>query len=115
MIGRAIIADWGRRPLGVRARVGLAFFLCLVPAWLFADLLSNYRLETDGLFDDDGLFIAASRTWSRTRASLFVPHNSHVVPAWRVLTWVLVALAGRLADMPDVLAMASYGILVATM
>src|SRR5262249_347844 len=43
------------------------------------------------------------------------PHNTHIVPAWRLVTWALVACAGNLQGLPYVLAVASYGILVAVM
>ncbi len=59
--------------------------------------------------------VAGSRTWQRTVSNLFVPHNAHVVPAWRILTWALVACSGNLERLPTVLAIASYSILVAVM
>jgi hypothetical protein len=67
------------------------------------------------LFSDDVAYVAGSRTWERTAANLFVPHNTHIVPAWRLLTWGLVAAAGSLGRLPEVLAVASYAIVVAVM
>jgi hypothetical protein len=67
------------------------------------------------LYGDDFAYISASRSLARTATNLFVPHNTHIVPAWRMLTWALVALAGSLERIPLVLAEASYGILVAVM
>ncbi len=67
------------------------------------------------LYSDDIAYVSASRTLSSTVANLFVPHNAHVVPAWRLVTWVLVASAGSLSRLPEVLAVASYSILVAVM
>ena len=67
------------------------------------------------LYSDDFAYVAASRNLARTLTNLFVPHNTHIVPAWRVLTWALVAWAGSLEKLPEVLAEASYGILVAVM
>jgi hypothetical protein len=64
---------------------------CLGPAWLFFDPLTHYRLQSD-----DFAYAAASRTWARTQTNLLVPHNTHVVPAWRVLCWLVNAAVGRL-------------------
>jgi hypothetical protein len=86
------------------------------PAWLFfnptnpipRDPLQSYRL-----YSDDYAYLANSRNLERMRHNLFVPHNTHVVPSWRVLTWGMSVAAGSLVKLPDVLAVASYGILVA--
>jgi hypothetical protein len=67
------------------------------------------------LYGDDFAYVTASRTLPRAVSNLFVPHNTHIVPAWRLLTWTLVAWAGSLEQLPAVLAEASYGILVAVM
>jgi hypothetical protein len=67
------------------------------------------------LYSDDFAYVSASRTFFRASANLFVPHNTHIVPAWRMVTWALVASAGSLAKLPEVLAIAAYGILVAVM
>ena len=113
------------RPLG---RVGLALlcaWIVTAPAILFFDpatLAPNSQGHIDRdprefyqLVSDDAAYVAASRTWDRTVANLLVPHNTHIVPAWRLVTWTLVALAGNLQNLPYVLAIASYGILVAVM
>ena len=67
------------------------------------DPIAIYRL-----YSDDFAYVAASRTFPRTLSNLFVPHNTHIVPAWRLLTWALSAIAGRLANLQLVLAAASY-------
>ena len=67
------------------------------------------------LYSDDFAYVAASRTLPHTMANLFVPHNTHIIPAWRVLTWFLVAWSGTLVKLPEVLAEAAYAILVAVM
>jgi len=108
-------------------RVGLAvvtLLLVTAPAVMFFDP-ADYRpgrghvarapLSIYTLYSDDIAYVSASRTFSSTVSNLFVPHNAHVVPAWRLLTWALVAGAGSLARLPDVLAVASYSILVAVM
>jgi hypothetical protein len=84
--------------------------VCAAPAWLFLDPLTHYRLQTD-----DFAYVGASRTWARTVGNLLVPHNTHVVPAWRIVSYGVVAAAGKLVRLPDVMAPVSYGILVATM
>jgi hypothetical protein len=77
---------------------------------MLGDLLQYYRLHSD-----DFAYVSASRTLPRALASLFVPHNTHVVPAWRLLTWGLVAAAGRLANLQVTFAGAAYASLTATM
>src|SRR4051812_34010640 len=88
-----------RRPLG---RLGLALLVSLIVAgpWVlfFApiSLPGRAHIARDPaaiyrLYSDDFAYVAASRTLPSTVANLFVPHNTHIVPAWRLLTWALVA------------------------
>jgi hypothetical protein len=112
------------RPVG---RWGLAIAvlgLAAAPAVLFFDPVdiipgrghvARDPLDIYTLFSDDVAYVSASRTAQRTLSNLFIPHNTHIVPAWRVLTWVLVSAAGSLARLPEVLAVVSYSILVAVM
>src|SRR5437879_5423228 len=102
--------SWSERPVGRAATVALGLMVCFGPAWLFADALGTYRLHSD-----DFPYVAGSRTFARTAANLFAPHNTHIVPAWRLLTGGLMAAAGRLANLQTIFAEASYGIVVATM
>lgn len=104
------LANWFLRPVAGWITVAASLFLLFAPAWLFGDLLANYRL-----YSDDFAYVGASRTLNRAFANLFEPHNTHIVPCWRLLTWALVALAGRLANLQVVLAGAAYGILAAVM
>ncbi len=90
--------------------MNLGVLIVLVPAWLFADRLGTYRLHSD-----DFAYVAASRNLEKTLANLFVPHNTHIVPSWRLVTWAMVAMARRLVNLPDVLAMAAYGMLAANL
>jgi hypothetical protein len=90
------------------ALVGLA--VCLVPAWLFLDPLESYWI-----YGDDWEYVASSRTWSRMVANLFTPHNVHVVPVWRFVSWAAAASAGGLERLPDQLALFAYACLVANM
>ncbi len=114
-----------RRPVGRMTLVLLFAGIVTAPAVLFFDP-ATYAPNRRGhiardprdfytLYSDDVAYVAASRTWDRTVANLLVPHNTHIVPAWRLVTWGLVALAGNLERLPVVLAVASYGILVAVM
>jgi hypothetical protein len=92
--------------------------LCSGPFWLnYNPLIPIYRDPSRyyRLYSDDFAYVGASRDWGRTVGNLFVPHNTHIVPAWRVLTWALVAAAGRLENVPAVLPIAAYAVLVATM
>jgi hypothetical protein len=102
--------SWIHRPVGLLGTAVLVVLICLAPLWLFGDALRYYRLHSD-----DFPYLAGSRTFQRTLANLFTPHNTHIVPAWRLLTWVLVACAGRLAGLQVVLARASYLALVLAM
>jgi hypothetical protein len=103
-------ATWMRRPLSRVGMVVLVAIIVLAPAWQFRDILTTYRL-----YSDDFAYVAASRTQRQTIENLFVPHNTHIVPFWRVLTWALAAAAGKLSNLPKVLAAAAYGIHVAVM
>lgn len=88
----------------------LLLAVLLGPLWLFADPLRTYRLHSD-----DFAYLGASRSFDRAVENLFVPHNTHIVPAWRLLTWAVARLAGNLANLPRTLAIAAYGALVITM
>src|SRR5262245_56227848 len=110
------IQAWLGRPFGFTSTLVLAIGIVSAPAWLFFDPLSFIPRDpfaTYRLTNDDFAYCAASRNWTRTIEGLFTPHNTHIVPAWRLVTWGMVACAGRLTRLPDVLATASYGILAA--
>jgi hypothetical protein len=102
--------SWVRRPLGRPATVALALLVCLAPAWLFADPLESYYI-----YGDDWEFLTSSRTFSRTMENLLTPHNVHIVPVWRLVSWTVVARAGRLANLQPTLAATAYGTLAAVM
>jgi hypothetical protein len=112
-----------RRPLGRGGLLLLAGLILAAPAVLFFDPLglpgrghiARDPLAIYSLYSDDFAYVASSRNLSLTVTNLFVPHNTHIVPAWRVLTWGLVAWSGTLVKLPDVLAEASYAILMAVM
>ncbi|WP_165232363.1 hypothetical protein [Aquisphaera insulae] len=120
---RSAVMAWLARPLDRPGFLCLVVLILAAPGFLFfapvglpgsahvpRNPLAIYRL-----YSDDFAYLGASRTLARTASNLFVPHNTHVVPAWRVVTWALVAWSGRLAKLPEVLAEAAFGILVAVM
>ena len=110
-VGLALAMFLGReRPVGRPGVALLGLVVCLVPAWLFLDPLTSYWI-----YGDDWEYLASSRTLSRMVENLFTPHNVHVVPVWRFVSWVVVASAGSLAKLPEHMALASYACLVATM
>jgi hypothetical protein len=113
-----------RRTVGRGGVVCLALFIAAAPYILFFDPVDYWPhrghvardpLAMYLLFSDDVPYISASCNWQRTVSNLFVPHNTHILPAWRVVTWALVRAAGSLAGMPEVLAVTSYSILIAVM
>jgi hypothetical protein len=114
---------WLESPIGWFGLTLLVALILVAPAVLFFDPLGlpgRGHIARDpvaiySLYSDDFAYIAGSRNLSRTFENLFIPHNTHIVPAWRVLTWGLVAWSGTLAKLPEVLAEASYAILLAVM
>ena len=93
------------RPAGRFTVVLLALLIVVAPAWLFADSLRYYRVQ-----GDDFAYVGSSRTFARAVDHLFMPHNAHIVPAWRLLTWVFVASAGSIANLPRVLGLATFSV-----
>jgi hypothetical protein len=89
-------------PATILIVTGLALVLHLDP-------LRTYRLHSD-----DFPYVADARTLPRAIDKLFVPHNTHIVPAWRLLTCGVVATAGRLDRLQGVLAEAGFGMLLLT-
>jgi hypothetical protein len=104
------LGPWLRRPLGRAATLALVLALMLVPASMFRVGLIDYRLHSD-----DFEYLSASRTPARALDNLFRPHNTHVVPAWRVLTAALMQAAGSLPRLQETLAAAAYGALALLM
>src|SRR5262249_40152118 len=89
------------RPVGRPGRALLLAGIAPAPAVLFFDPatyqpgrrghIAREPLGYSRLFSDDVAYVAGARTWDRTVSNLFVPHNTHIVPAWRLVTWGLVA------------------------
>ncbi len=102
----------------------LLLAIAMAPAILFFDPTAFWPSERHVarepqevyvLFSDDVAYIGDSRTWDRTVEHLFQPHNAHVVPIWRIVTWAQVVAAGSLERLPEVLAFTSFSILIAVM
>ena len=119
---------WSGKKLGIAPHLILVSLILYTPWWLFglgrlpAWVLEkspvttyvhqnlNYRLHSD-----DFAYIGSSRTWPRTVENLLVPHNTHICPSWRLLTWGVVAAAGDLVHLQDVMKPVSYLALVLVM
>ncbi len=113
-----------RRKVGRPGVIVLTLLIAGAPYVLFFDPIDSWPgrrhvarepMALYLLYSDDVPYISASRNWERTVSNLFEPHNTHIVPAWRILTWALVLAAGNLERIPQVFAVASYSILVAVM
>ena len=98
------------RPVGRWGAAAVAAVVLAAPAWLMADELRYFTLAGDD-FD----YVAGALDGPTLRANLFRPHNTHVVPVFRLWTYALVALAGRRENFPVVFLAASYLGLAATM
>ena len=86
------------------------FGLGRLPGWIAAESsISTYAHQDLAyrLHSDDFAYIGSSRNWERTVDNLFVPHNTHICPSWRVLTYAVVQAAGDLVDLPGVLKLVS--------
>ena len=82
-----------------------AWLLCILcslalPCWLLGDELRHFCLA-----GDDFAYVADSRDASRLATNLFKPHNTHVVPLFRIWTFALVMAAGRLSNFATALAL----------
>ncbi|MHB1556773.1 MAG: hypothetical protein ACYC61_04740 [Isosphaeraceae bacterium] len=103
----SVARRWQRPAPGWGVAV-LAAVTCTLPAWILADELRAFTLRLD-----DFAYVSRSRDWPTTTRYLLVPHNTHVVPIFRLWTFGLVSWAGRLEALPAVLAWASYLALIA--
>ena len=77
--------------------------LLALPCWLLGDQLRHFCLA-----GDDFAYVADSRDASRLASNLFKPHNTHVVPLFRIWTFALVKAAGRLSNFATALGVGSY-------
>jgi hypothetical protein len=106
----ATIRRWLSTPAPIWLIVAIAGLIVATPAWLLWDELHDFAL-----LHDDFDYIAQSRTWPTTWAHLLEPHNAHVVPIFRIWTFLLVTIGGRLPNLPVVLASSSFLGLIAAM
>src|SRR5262245_4104267 len=104
------IRCWLSRPAPIWLLAALMALILAAPLWLLVD-----DLRSLSLLHDDFAYIAQSRDWAALSAHLVEPHNAHVVPVFRIWTFALVALSGRLANLPAVFAVAGYFALLAAM
>ena len=89
-------------PTPEKSPAGLRFSELTVVALLAAWLPYARPLLAPVLVGDDFELLAESRTWPRTVEYLWQPHNEHVAPLGRLLTFVLERLAGPLTSIPTV-------------
>jgi hypothetical protein len=96
--------------LGLPACILLACLIAYTAWTLFEIPLRYYRLHSD-----DFKYFADARTLERAFANLYTPHNTHIVPAWRILCGLIATWAGSLANLPHRLAITTFSILVFVM
>ena len=82
---------------GAAGAVGLTW-------WLVAPFIETYRLIMD-----DYAYLAAARASGAPWSTAMQPHNAHVVPLFRLVTWGLTRLSGDLGGMPATLGAAAFG------
>jgi hypothetical protein len=111
----------------------LIVLLAAAPIWLLTDPLDGFQLKAKTIANDasqainrlmvsplynfflkqdDFVYLAESRTAPALVANLARPHNAHVVPLFRVWTFVLIQVAGSLEHLPAVFGLGSYAPLV---
>ena len=88
----------------------MVILIVAAPVWMLRDDLTGFAL-----IGDDFAYISEARDWPTTRAHLLEPHNTHVVPVFRLWTAALVAMTGRLGSLQVAMAAGSYLGLVAAM
>ena len=97
------ISAWLDRRAGCREVVLLVLALLALPRWLLSDQL-NYS----ALSGDEFVYVADARDGPRLLSNLFKPHNTHIVPLFRLWTFALVEASGRLSRLPEALSRGAY-------
>ena len=100
---RPLSPTWWREPAGAWVLAALTVLILAAAKWLMDD-----QIRSNSLGDDDFTYIAHSRDWPTTRENLLTPNATHIVPIFRLWTWVLVKASGELRGMPRVFGVASY-------
>jgi hypothetical protein len=104
------VRRWLERPAPVLLVAALAGLIVGIPWWILRDDLRDFAL-----LRDDFAYVARSRDLPTLWDHLLEPHNTHVVPIFRLWTFMLVVLAGRLEYLPTAFAVSSYLGLIAAM
>jgi hypothetical protein len=81
--------------------------LAALPSWLYRDWFAYPSLR-----GDDFAFLADCRSGADPYRALWAPHNTHVVPLFRLMTAALCRASGPLGNLPATLSMASHALLV---
>ena len=118
---QARLIRWSDKPLSIAGHILLMLAILAAPCWLFgiarlpAWVLGNSAVSTYvhqslpyKIHSDDFAYVGASRNLPRTLENLFVPHNTHICPSWRILTFFVVRLAGEINGLPVALGVVTY-------
>ena len=104
------ILEAQRVPTTIACRTFVLVFalaICAISYWLWRIPLDWYLMKLDD-FD----YLDRSRSVAVLSRHLFTPHYGHVVPLFRLETYLLFKLAGSLEALPYVLGWASFATLV---
>ncbi|MDX2038065.1 MAG: hypothetical protein SFX72_15560 [Isosphaeraceae bacterium] len=82
--------------------------LVVLAAWFVWD-----DWETYSLFGDDFIYISEALDRDRLLSHLMEPHNTHIVPLFRLWTWLWTSAAGSLSGLVDAFRAASFFALAA--
>jgi hypothetical protein len=113
--------------LGGLLALALAPIILVAPLWLWADPLDGYSPTAEGLSGlfarltpladpfsearlqlDDFDYVAKVRTPADLSRHLLTPHNTHLMPLFRLWTYLWVQASTTLSGVPESLALASY-------
>jgi len=94
---------WLDRRAGSWQVVLLILALLALPRWLLSD-----QLDYCALSGDDFAYVADATDGPRMLSNLFKPHNTHIVPLFRLWTFALVEASGRLSRLPEAVSWGSY-------
>ncbi len=91
------------RPAGGLVTLVLVLGILAAPAYLYREELKTYAL-----FGDDFIYISNVLDVPTLVDHLLKPHNTHVVPLWRIWNHLVVVASGPLERMPLVFGAAAY-------